>query len=324
MIRHLSVRLKSLFRRTRLEQELDTELQYHLDMLVDQNVKAGMSTAEARRAALRVFGPVAGIKDDVRDTWLSRFLETAAQDVRYGLRNLRRNPGFALVVMVTMALGIGANSAIFSVVNGVLLRPLPFKHGERIVVLRQGQGDTVANNMGFSPKDIEDYRRARSFSDVVEFHNMFFTLLGRAEPERVSTGVVSANFFEVLGVSPMYGRSFVQADEAHGAPAVLVLSYKYWQRSFGADPKVVGQVFRMNDRPHTVVGVLPAVPQYPLEVDVYMPTSACPFRSNPRNIENRQFRLMQTAFALVKPDVRLSKSRSDLDILAARLLKDFP
>jgi putative ABC transport system permease protein len=323
MIRKLSARLRSL-RRDRLEKELDVELQYHLDMLIEQNLKAGMSSLEARRAALRVFGPVAGIKDDVRDTWLSRFLETAAQDIRYGVRNLRRNPGFALVVMLTMALGIGANSAIFSVVNGVLLRALPFKNGDRIVVLRQGQGDTVANNMGFSPRDIADYRGARSFSDVVEFHNMFFTLLGRAEPERVSTGVVSANFFDVLGVSPMYGRSFVEADETQGAPAVLVLSYKYWQRSFGADPKVVGQVFRMNDRPHTVVGVLPPVPQYPLDVDVYMPTSACPFRSSQRAKENRQFRLMQTAFALVKPDVTLSKSRADLDILAARLLKDYP
>jgi len=324
MIRHLSTRLRSLFRRDRLERELDVELKYHIDMLIEQNVRAGMSDLEARRAALRVFGPVDGIKDDVRDAWLSRFVETAAQDVRYGLRNLRRNPGFALVVMLTMALGIGANSAIFSVVNGVLLRPLPFRNGDRIVVLRQGQGDTVANNMGFSPKDIDDYRQARSFSDVVEFHNMFFILLGRAEPERVSSGVVSANFFDVLGITPMYGRSFVPADEAHGAPAVLVLSYKYWQRSFGADPKVVGQVFRMNDRPHTVVGVLPPVPQYPLEVDVYMPTSACPFRSNPKNVENRQFRLMQTAFALVRPEVRLSKSQADLDLVAARLGKDHP
>jgi putative ABC transport system permease protein len=324
MLRHLSVRLKSLFRRERLEQELDTELQYHLDMLIEQNLKAGMSTLEARRAALRVFGPVAGIKDDVRDTWMSRFVETAAQDIRYGIRNLGRNPGFALIVLLTMALGIGANSAIFSVVNGVLLRPLPFKNGDRIVVLRQGQGDTVANNLGFSPKEIADYRGARSFSDVVEFHNMFFTLLGRAEPERLSTGVVSANFFDVLGVSPMYGRSFVDADEAQGAPAVLVLSYKYWQRSFGADPRVVGQVFRMNDRPHTVIGVLPPVPQYPLDVDVYMPTSACPFRSSERAKENRQFRLMQTAFALVKPEVTPSKLQADLDILAARLAKEYP
>jgi predicted permease len=324
MRRHLSVRLKSLFRRDRLERELDVELEYHLDMLIEQNLKAGMSAPEARRAALRVFGPVAGIKDDVRDTWLSRFVETAAQDIRYGLRNLARNPGFALIVLLTMALGIGANSAIFSVVNGVLLRPLPFKNGDRIVVLRQGQGDTVANNMGFSPKDIADYRQARSFSDVVEFHNMFFTLLGRAEPERVSTGVVSANFFDVLGVSPIYGRGFVEADDAHGAPAVLVLSHKYWQRSFGGDPKIVGQVFRMNDRPHTVVGVLPAVPQYPLDVDVYMPTSACPFRSNQRNIDNRQFRLMQTAFALVEPEVTFSKSQADLDIRAAQLAKDYP
>src|SRR5207237_5413213 len=160
---------------------------------------------------------------------------------------------FAFVVLVTMALGIGANSAIFSVVNGVLLRPLPFKNGNRIVVLRHGQGDTVANNMGFSPKDIADYRRARSFSEVVEFHNMFFTLLGRAEPERVATGVVSATFFDVLGVSPMYGRGFVDADEAQGARAVLVLSYKYWQRSFGGDPRIVGQVFGLNAPPPTLL-----------------------------------------------------------------------
>lgn len=317
-LRHLSVRLGSLFRRQRLERELDTELRYHIDMLVEQNVRKGLSPDAARREALRVFGTLEGVKDDVRDNWLSRFFETAAQDVRYGVRSLRRNKGFALVIVMTMALGIGANTAIFSVVNGVLLRPLPYKDGDKLVELHHGQGDALANDLGFSPKEIADYRRSRSFSDVVEFHNMFFNLLGREEAERVSTGVVSANYFEVLGVTPLYGRTFVEPDDAPGAPAVLVLSNKYWERSFGGDPNIVGKVFRMNDKPHTVIGVLPAVPLYPMGVDVYMPSSACPFRASKGTIESRQARML-AAFARVKPEVTLTKSAADLDITAAQL-----
>ncbi|HMC76537.1 MAG TPA: ABC transporter permease [Vicinamibacterales bacterium] len=323
MFRRLSVRLGSLFRRERLERELDAELRYHLDMLIEQNIQGGMSPDAARREARRLFGTVEGIKDDVRDSWLSRFVEVAAQDIRYGVRSLRRNRGFALMVIVTMALGIGANTAIFSVVNAVLLRPLPYHDGDNLVVLHHGQGDALANDMGFSVKDISDYRRGRSFSDIVEFHQMFFNLLGRAEPERVSTGVVSANYFEVLGVQPLHGRGFVTADDAAGAPAVLVLSHKYWARSFGADPNIIGRVFRMNDKPHTVVGVLPPVPQYPLDVDIYMPTSACPFRSETRTVENRQARML-TAFARVRPDVALNKSQADLDLAAAQLAQEHP
>ena len=322
MIRQLSVRLASLFRRERMERELDAELRYHVDMLVEQNLQKGMRADVARREALRVFGPVAGIKDDVRDRWLSRFFEVATQDLRYGLRSLRRNPGFALVIIVTMALGIGANTAIFSVVNGVLLRPLPYQDGDKLVVLHHGQGDPVANDLGFSVKEMDDFRQSRSLSGVVEFHNMFFNLIGRAEAERLSTGVVSANYFDVLGVKPLHGRTFVAADDAPGAPAVLMLSNRYWQRSFGGDPSVVGKVFRMNDRPHTVIGVMPAVPQYPLEVDVYMPSSACPFRSAQAMIDNRAGRMM-TAFARVRPDVELKKSQADLEIISSQLQQQY-
>src|SRR5574338_551131 len=137
MLRHLHTRLRSLVRRNRLEDDLDKELRFHVDMLTEQHVRAGVPPDEARRRALSTFGSVARVKDDVRDTWLSRLVETIAQDVRYGVRSLRRNPGFALTVIVTMALGIGANTAIFSVVNAVLLRPLPFANGDRLVVLHQ-------------------------------------------------------------------------------------------------------------------------------------------------------------------------------------------
>ena len=324
MLRRITTRFGSLFQRDRMEADLEKELRFHVDMLTEQHVRAGIAPDQARRLALSAFGSVAQVKDNVRDTWMSRAVEAIAQDVRYGVRNLRRNPGFAAVVIVTMALGIGANTAIFSVVNGVLLRPLPYANGDRLVVLHQQRPLAGIEDTGFSFQEILDYRtQAQSLDGVVEFHDMWFILLGRPEPERVATGVVSAGFFDVLGVRPLYGRTFVEADDKPGAPAVLVLSYKYWQRSFGGDPSVVGRVFRMNDRPHQVVGILPPVPQYPREVDVYMPTSACPFRSHPRMIESRDARMMQ-AFARLKPGVTLEKARADLDIVASGLEAKYP
>ena len=278
--RHLRTRLASLFRRDRLETELDAELQYHIDMLIEQNIAAGMPPDEARRGALTTFGAVQGIKDDVRDTWLSRFFETAVAG--HPLRRAQPAPQPRLRLRRDADDGARHRREHRDLQRrqrrAAAAAALPATATSSSCCVT-GSGDTVANDLGFSVKDLTDYRQSRSLSDVVEFHNMFFTLLSRHEAERVSTGVVSANFFDVLGVKPIYGRTFVDGDDAHGAPAVLVLSHKYWQRSFGGDPNIVGQVFRMNDRPHTVVGVLPPVPQYPLDVDVYMPTSACPFRS---------------------------------------------
>ena len=322
MVGRIRTRLASLFQRDRYERELDRELGFHIEMLTEQHVRGGMSPSDARRAALRLFGQVDRVKEDVRETWLSRLAETVVQDLRYGVRGLRRNPGFALVVVLTMAMGIGANTAIFSVVNGVLLRPLPFKDGERLVVLHQQQPLAGVEDMGFSPQEMGDYRQTTSLEGVVEFHSMWFILLGLAEPQRVSTGVVSANFFDVLGVRPEYGRTFVDGDDKPGAPAVLVLSNNYWKTGFNGDPAVVGRVFQMNDRPHQIIGVLPPVPQYPSEVDVYMPTSACPFRSSKQALENRNFRIVQTAFARVREDVSSEKCHADLAVIASHLQQD--
>src|SRR5215207_1170045 len=157
MLRWMNTRLTSLLRRERLEQDLDRELAFHIDMLTEQNVRAGMPEADARADARARFGQVEGVKDAVRDTWLSRTFETVMQDIRYGLRNIRRNPGFALVVIVTMALGIGANTGIFSVVNGVLLRPLPYADGDRLVVLHQNRPLSGDDDIGFSATEIADY-----------------------------------------------------------------------------------------------------------------------------------------------------------------------
>jgi len=180
------------------------------------------------------------------------------------------------------------------VIYGVLLRPLPYENGERLMTLKQQAPLAGVDNLGFSVKEITDYRaQTQTLDEVVEYHAMSFTLFGRSEPERIQTGVVSANFFDVLGVKPKLGRSFLASDEQHGADAVLILSHDYWERSHHSDPGIVGKVFRMNNRPHTVIGVLPPIPEFPDNNDVYMATLACPTRSSEQFKENRRFIKLQ-------------------------------
>src|SRR5262249_2686053 len=152
----------------------------------------------------------------------------------------RRSYGFTLAAIVTLALGIGATTAIFSVVHAVLLKPLPYAHGDRLVLLGEEAPAAGLTSATFSVPEMKDLRaRNRTLDGLVEYHNMSFILLGRAEPERVETGVVSWNYFDLFGVKPLLGRDFTAADEVEGAPAVLLLGYEYWQRSFGGDPTVV-------------------------------------------------------------------------------------
>ncbi len=252
---------------------------------------------------------------------------TLAQDIRYGVRTLWRSPGYSLLVVVTLALGIGANTAIFSVVNGVLLQPLPYRDGHELVLARQQAPGAGAENIPFSVKEIVDYRdQLRTLDGFVEYHGMSFTLLNRGEPDQVQTGVVSSNFFDVLGVQPVLGRTFVDTDDDLGSEAVLVLSYPYWQQRFGSDPNIVGTVFEMNDQPHTVVGVLPPIPQYPRENDVYMPTSACPFRARgeARMHENRTAFRGMTAFGRLRDGATAEAFATDLATVASRFQQDFP
>jgi predicted permease len=321
-VKALTKRLRTFFRRARMERELDAELKFHLDMLAAQYVREGMSPAAAHRAARQTFGGLEQVKDDVRDTWIARVVQTVTQDVRYGARNLLRYRGHSLAVIATMALGIGANSAIFSVVNAVVLQPLPYEHGEDLVLLRQ-QRDHV-ESAGFSLRDIDDIRSmSRTLDRVVEYHDMYFILLGGEEPERVATGVVSWDYFDALGVKPLLGRTFVAADDKPGAPAVLLLGYDYWQRGFAGNPDIVGRVFEMNDRPHTVIGVLPDVPMYPERQDVYMPRSACPFRSSPRAADVRG-QGMAAALGRRVPGATIEQTTADLAAVAARLQQDHP
>ena len=178
--------------------------------------------------------------------------------------------------------------------------------------------------MSFSVKEIEDYRaQNRTLAGLVEYHAMSFTLFGHGDPERVRTGVVSSNYFDLFGVQPLLGRTFLADDEKLGAPPVLLLSYEYWKNNFGSDAGIVGKTFEMNDKVHTVVGVLPPVPQYPNENDVYMPTSACPFRSAPMHLEDRDMRMMEV-FGRLKPGVTVTQASADAATIAAGLKAAYP
>jgi putative ABC transport system permease protein len=228
------------------------------------------------------------------------------------------------VVIAILGMAIGASTAAFMAANAILIQPLPFSGGNHLIHLQQRKPGIGVENMAFSVKEIEDYRsQNHTLDSLVEFHEMTFSLLGGREPVRVDTGVVSANFFRILGVTPLYGRTFMDDDDRPNARPVLILSYNFWQKSFGGDPNVVGQKYSMNDKEHVVVGILPPIPQFPAEVDVYMPTVACPTRSGEHALHERSWHMMNV-YATLKPGVSLAEAQADLSRIAKRLQTSYP
>ncbi|HST79996.1 MAG TPA: ABC transporter permease [Verrucomicrobiae bacterium] len=303
-------RIYFLFNRRRLDAELANDIAVHREMMGGESC--------------RDFGNPTLLREQSEEVWGWGWLERLGQDIRYGFRILKRNPGFTLVAILALGLGIGANTALFSVVYGVLLKPLPYEQGNQLVVLHQAFQKSGQNNVGFSVKELQDYRQqSRSVAQIEEYHQMSFILLDGHEPSRVRTGVVSAHFFDMLGIKPYLGRFFTDADETHNSEPVLVLSYGYWKNHYGGDPNIVGRHFRMNDKEHTVIGVLPPVPQYPRENDLYMPTVACPFRSDPMMINDRNDHML-LAFARLKPGATIQTGSADMSVIALRLQKEYP
>jgi predicted permease len=254
-------------------------------------------------------------------------MEHMARNIRFALRTLRANRVFAAFAILTLGLGIGANTAIFSVIDGVLLKPLPYADSERLVVVRQSSLAAAVQSPAVAVNELYDYRRqTQSFEALVEHHQMNFDLLRKGNPDRVNAAVVSHDFFNVLGIRPQLGRAFVADDDRPGADPVLVLSHSYWVKAFGADPSAVGLVVQMNDRPHTIVGVLPAVPLYPQESDVYMPVSACPFRAaaEQRLTANRRAFSALTVFGKLRPGVTVAQAADDVSRAAAQFVAANP
>lgn len=247
-------------RRRRALADLDQEMRDHIERDTQDNLDRGMSPAEAHRQAILTFGSMARAKEDVYDVWAWRWLRDALQDLHYAIRMLRRNPGFATVAVLTLALGIGANTAIFSVVQAALLRPLPYPGPDDVVAVSTyiPQIQTRVPSLAVRAIDFEEFRKSnRAFSGLAAVRERNFSLTGRGEPERLFGARVSTNLFSVLGVDPEIGRPFLPEEDVPGRDGVVIISHGLWTRRFGADPGVLTQSVLLDGQPHTVVGVMP-------------------------------------------------------------------
>ncbi|HEY6399782.1 MAG TPA: ABC transporter permease, partial [Blastocatellia bacterium] len=249
MLSKLKTALRALLRRSRAESELDEELRYHIEQQIEQNIRMGMNPEEARDAAQKAFGGVEQAKERSRDARGVRWFEDICQDLRYGVRMLMKNPGFTLIAVLTLALGIGANTAVFSVINAVSLRPLPFPHPERLAMVMAAITKTGATGHAHSYLNFADYRsRNTVFEALTAYSDYDATLIEGEAPERVSGMVVSADFFRALGVNMRLGRAFTANDEQPGAESVII-GYGLWQRRLGANPNVVGRRIMLDGKP---------------------------------------------------------------------------
>ena len=251
--------IRNTMHKERIDQDLSEEMSSYVELLTEKNMKEGMKESEARRAAMVEVGGVEQVKEEVRSNRAGFTVETFVQDVRYGLRSLLKKPGFTLTAVLALALGIGANTAIFSVINGVLLRSLAYANPDRIVMVweRSVTGKTTRNVV--SPANFLDWQKqSRSFENMAAVMDLRVNLTGGSgEPEEIKAQVVSQPFFSVLGVQPMMGRSFLPEEDRAGNDLVVILSYDLWKSRFGGDPAIVGKQATVNARPRTIVGVMP-------------------------------------------------------------------
>jgi predicted permease len=324
-IRAIASRIGGLVRRGREDEEFEQELNEHLAMLTDENVKRGMTPEEARRVARTRLGGVTQLKETNRELKGLPVLETLLQDVRYAMRMLRKNPGFTAVVVLTLALGIGANTAIFSVVYAVLLKPLPYAQPEQLVTVFEAKPREGIMGNGWSYPNFAELRaNNHSFSEMAGHQQHQLTLTGRGEPAVVNTAVVTPELFSVLGEKPIAGRTFVSEEGKPGAAAVVILSENLWRGEFGADPNLVGSAITLDKRSCTVVGIMRAGFRYPAiseEEQIWIPLAQDPLFGS--WMERRGGHWLRVT-ARLKPGVSMAQAQAELDAFSATLTKEFP
>jgi predicted permease len=251
-------------------------------------------------------------------------LDGISRDIRHATRGLTKNPAYALVFIVTLGLGIGANTAMFSAVNGVLLRPLPHQDGDRLVYLRHQAPLVGIQNALFSVPEIDDYRQGSpSLEAVAEFSALSFTMLGYDQPRRVRAGIVTGNYFEVMGLSATLGRTVGREDDGEDAPAVIVLSHAYWRTVFGSDPDIVGKTVEMNGRTATFVGVAEPAPPYPERTDIYVNMAASPHHLDASMNHDRIHRMTEV-FARLSTQATIESARTEVSAITSRIHADHP
>ncbi|MGW8267501.1 MAG: ADOP family duplicated permease [Longimicrobiales bacterium] len=321
-MRRIRLWLLAVFRSGAVEGELTDELRHHIELETEKNIRAGMGPVAARRKALIDFGGEERYKEQTREARSTRPLEDVLLDLRYGLRQLRKHPGFTSVALLSLALGIGANTAIFSVVNAVLLRPLPFQDPDRILVVEElAAGE---RNPTFSPRDFLDLKeQASSFEHVIGFRTGSMTLTGGPLPERLRSYSVTADFFQAFGVDALVGRFFEATPEEDRAGKMVVLGYGLWQNRFGQDPGIVGRSLSLNGEPHTVLGVAPATFRFPSDAELWVRSYRDGVPEPPVDIGDDLASVRGLGYfsvaARLAPGVSLEAAQTETDLLARRL-----
>jgi len=266
-------RWRALTHKDELELELDEEMQFHLERDIEQNVRSGMTPEDARYAALKSFDRVDQSKEECRDARGVGFIENIVRDVSYSLRVLLKNYAFTIVVILTLALGIGANTAIFSFANGILLRPLPYPRSDRLAVIDETALKRGIDSMSVSFPNFLDWREQNHvFEDIATYYGTSrFSLSGAGEPVEIRGTYISQGLFEVLRVSPQLGRTFTANEDRPDEDAVVILGHDLWQRNFGGDPQIIGRKIMISNRPRTVVGVMPRGFKFPEVSELWAP-----------------------------------------------------
>lgn len=309
------------------DRDLDEEIRGHLALSVKDRIERGEHPEAARLAALREFGYVPAARDSMRRVWHSRWFDAVSalgQDMRVALRSLRRAKGLAATVVITLALGIGANAAIFSVVRGVLLRPLVNRDEARLIYIRQSAPGLGADNLTFSVPEIDDFKsRVTTISAFGDFSTVDFTMVGFGEPRVVKAGVVSGSFFDVLGLRPVLGRLLNRGDDGLNAPGAAVLTHRFWTNSLNSDPSVMGTTLRLGLRTATVVGVLePSVP-YPADTEIIANVVTSPHHLGATMVTGRTHRMTEL-FGRLAPEATLDQARAELTEVHAAMMREHP
>ena len=309
------------------EHDLDEEIRGHLALSIKQRIDDGEDPETARLAALREFGYVPAVRDSMRRVWYGRWFDAISalgQDMRVGLRSLLRAKGLSATVVITLALGIGANAAIFSVVREVLLRPLVNRDAERLIYIRQSAPGIGTENMTFSVPEIDDFKsRSHSISAFGDFSTIEFTVIGFGEPRVVQAGVVSGSYFDVMGLRPVLGRLISTADDGRDAAGVAVLTHRFWSTSLNSDPSVIGKTVRLGTRTATVIGVLePSVP-YPAETEIIANVVTSPHHLGATMVTMRTHRMTEL-FGRLAPGATLESARAELETVYADMMREHP